>query len=266
VAKNRAFPLGRTTASSGIWWSALDNRFRFGFGDLFGTGIIATTNTFPPGKYYHVSATYDGSAFRLYVNGRLEAQQILTKQIDYDSSVPWTIGSASPEFRSVGFPRTFNGVIDEVTIYGRALSEEEVQARFTHTTEVTVRVEDGRGGEDLQTFVLGLQPGEIRGSVLQEVTNEQLQIIHDAQGSSIVFVNDASALVATGFVDWGELGGDFTKIANPFAFGIQGIPGLNVTVAKSNDSAPFERRNQTTGWSGNFFPNSKLLWTGSSGS
>src|SRR5262249_42749396 len=63
-----------------------------------------------------------------FVDGTPQGQLTLTKPVTYDASIPWTIGSTSASFRSAGVPRTWNGVIDEVGIYNRALSQAEIQA------------------------------------------------------------------------------------------------------------------------------------------
>ena len=52
-----------------IAWSAQSGGFfRFNF---FG-GSIVSPGTFPAGVFYHVAGTYDGAAYRLYVNGVLQ--------------------------------------------------------------------------------------------------------------------------------------------------------------------------------------------------
>ncbi len=109
-----------------IWWSALTGRFRLGFG-IVGTDEIQSQHTFASGQFHHVAASYDGTAFKLFVDGALEAQAATTRTVVY-SAVPWSIGSTSATFRSIGFPRTWNGVIDEVSIYSRALSPSEIQS------------------------------------------------------------------------------------------------------------------------------------------
>ena len=79
------------SVSLSLWWRAADNRFLFGFGNI-NSERIDSTNTFPPGQFYHVAGTYDGTTFKLYVNGNVEGQITVTKTIAYDSSIPWTIG------------------------------------------------------------------------------------------------------------------------------------------------------------------------------
>ena len=92
VQKGLLAPAGHFSASESLCWSATNQRFRFTVGN-YGTNVIATTNIFPPGQFYHVVGTYNGLQLKLYVNGTLEAQKALQMTIPYDAAVPWTIGS-----------------------------------------------------------------------------------------------------------------------------------------------------------------------------
>jgi hypothetical protein len=129
VQKGLPIPTGHTDQSVSLWWSAQQQKFIFGFGDSF-TERIVSSSTFPSGQWYHVAATYDGTTFKLYVNGALEGTMALTKTIVYDPAIPWTIGSTAAPFRILGAPRTFNGVIDEVEIFNRALTQGEIQSIY----------------------------------------------------------------------------------------------------------------------------------------
>ena len=73
----------------------------------------------PAGEWHHVAATYDGTTARLYVDGKLAASLPFSGNVG-DSNT-WRIGAygANP----VGY---FAGLIDEVQIYDRALSSDEV--------------------------------------------------------------------------------------------------------------------------------------------
>lgn len=110
------------------WRATPDYRFLFLFGNVK-SELIVSKDTFPPGAFYFVAGTYDGTTFRLYVNGVLEGTLTETKTIPY-STDPWDIGSASPLSRSEGFSRTFNGIIDEVEAFKDALSETTIQAIY----------------------------------------------------------------------------------------------------------------------------------------
>jgi hypothetical protein len=129
VQKGLPPPTGYTNVPISLAWSAQQQKFVFTFG-VMTTERIVSSSTFPTGTFYYVAATYDGSTFKLYVNGALEAQMALVKTILYSPAIPWTIGSTAAPIRAVGYPRTFNGVIDEVEIFNRALSPAEIQAIY----------------------------------------------------------------------------------------------------------------------------------------
>lgn len=94
------------------------------------TTTFNSANQYPPGQFYHVAVTYDGAAVKLYVNGVLDSEQPRNTPIEYDDSVPYAIGSNFSVFRSVGYPRTWNGIIDELQFFDRALTETEIKAVF----------------------------------------------------------------------------------------------------------------------------------------
>jgi len=108
-----------------LWRDNPDNRFLFFSGDQF-SELIESKDTFPPGVFYFVAATYDGATFKLYVNGVLEGSLAEKKTIPYTSAHTWQIGSTDAIYRSEGFPRTFNGVIDEVEAFSVALSSAKI--------------------------------------------------------------------------------------------------------------------------------------------
>ncbi len=73
------------------------------------------------GQWQHVAATYDGAVARFFLDGVQTASKPFTGNVG--NSNAWRLGAygASP----AGF---FDGAIDEVRIYDRALSVEEIQA------------------------------------------------------------------------------------------------------------------------------------------
>jgi len=111
-----------------LWWSAIDDHFRFAFGNIY-SELIATNDTFPAGSFYFVAATYDGGTFRLYVNGVLEGTYAEKKTILYSSNT-WNIGSTNAYYRGEGDARTWNGIIDEVQAYKAALSATQIAALY----------------------------------------------------------------------------------------------------------------------------------------
>src|SRR5262249_37373024 len=86
--------------------------------DLFGT------TTLLPNTWYHGAITYDGATLNLYLNGVLEA----TKTTAPINTVPETNGL------TIGYRPLQNirwqGQLDEVEIFNRALSQAEIQAIY----------------------------------------------------------------------------------------------------------------------------------------
>ena len=88
-----------------------------------GTGNSRTSSSsIPTGTLTHVAFTWDGTKIRIYVNGALDAQGGTTIASIGANTVPLLIGRFSASY--------FKGLIDELSIYSRALSDAEVQALY----------------------------------------------------------------------------------------------------------------------------------------
>jgi hypothetical protein len=78
------------------------------------------TDPVPVDRWSHVAVTYDGATLRLYVDGRQAASRAITGAIQTPSNPVW-IGGNLP------YGEHFDGLIDEVRIYDRALSQREIR-------------------------------------------------------------------------------------------------------------------------------------------
>jgi hypothetical protein len=78
-------------------------------------------STLPLNAWTYLASTYDGTAVRLYVNGTLVTTTAVTGSLPA-STGPFRIGGNSI------WAEWFNGLIDEVRVYSRALSSSEIQA------------------------------------------------------------------------------------------------------------------------------------------
>jgi len=78
------------------------------------------TNTLPLNVYSHIAVTYNGSALVFYVNGVATRSTAVTGNIQI-SSMPLRIGG------NTIWGEYFQGQIDEVRVYNRALSQSEIQ-------------------------------------------------------------------------------------------------------------------------------------------
>ena len=90
---------------------------------------IQTKDSIWEGQWYFLTATYDGHVLKIFVNGILDTQENATVTIN-SGTRPLNIGRKNVE----GYDH-FHGIIDEVRIYNRALSEEEIQALYRYYTK-----------------------------------------------------------------------------------------------------------------------------------
>ncbi|WP_206068505.1 LamG-like jellyroll fold domain-containing protein [Nonomuraea composti] len=82
------------------------------------------TASLPLNTWSHLATTYDGTTLRLYVNGVLAGQRTAGGPIRTDNGI-LRIGGNSL------WSEYFNGLIDEVRIYNRALNATEIQTDMT---------------------------------------------------------------------------------------------------------------------------------------
>lgn len=87
--------------------------------------VLASRKTdWHTGEWYHLAATYDGARMRLYINGSEDANSPLPASGRIRPSGPTCfIGSCGGKW-------PFRGTIDEVRIWRRALSSDEVRTAF----------------------------------------------------------------------------------------------------------------------------------------
>ena len=76
------------------------------------------------GQWHHVAGVYDGTNMFLYVDGTLDVSKPATGAI-VQNSYPVCIGHNAEAPAS-----SFNGLIDEVSLYNRALTASEIQADY----------------------------------------------------------------------------------------------------------------------------------------
>lgn len=125
--------------ASGIQWAQIINKnvddqyqiqhnfnnsaFEFALRTNVNRRYVLSTTVPQQGVWYHVVGTYNGASLRIHVNGVFENAVSLSGNI-VSSISPVRIGSRSSN------DRFFNGDIDEVAIYNRALSATEISSRY----------------------------------------------------------------------------------------------------------------------------------------
>jgi hypothetical protein len=83
---------------------------------------LCGTTTILPDTWYHAVVTYDGTTLSLYLNGNLESQAPMTLNTVIDANgltIGYRVGGA-----------LWQGLIDEVEVFNRALSAEEIAAIY----------------------------------------------------------------------------------------------------------------------------------------
>ena len=89
-----------------------------------GAENIAEAQAPPVGEWYHVAATFDRGKLELYINGRMEDSAVVSAQTETltDLLTPVSIGA-----RMFTGDLLLEGSIDEVAIWSRVLSEDEIK-------------------------------------------------------------------------------------------------------------------------------------------
>jgi len=150
--------------------------------------VVSEKTDWKTSQWYYVVGVWDGTtgtnSLKLYINGELDAQwtadaaMTLTK----DTQRFW-IGS---EYWSSGFEKSFNGSIDEVHIYNRALSAEEIrQHYYQYYQEKIIFASDRSGNWDIWM----MNPD---GTGLQQLTTDpadDFQPDLSPDGTKIVFIS-----------------------------------------------------------------------------
>jgi hypothetical protein len=95
---------------------------------IVGGDVMNSTSPIPAGMFVHVAMVHTGTSMRLYINGVLDAHAEGTFAPAPTNSRPLRIGADG------GGGSLFMGEIDEPRIFGRGLSDAEIQTLFWQST------------------------------------------------------------------------------------------------------------------------------------
>ena len=136
--------LSKTTGTStnshywmlGTWPSSGDMRLRFRLKtDGITTEYVASRGDYGVDEWVFAAAVYDGSNMILYQNGTAVGSAGKSGKLEKSKSVSAWIGG-NP---SGATDRPFDGLIDEVAIFDKALSAQEIQAIYSAALNPTAR-------------------------------------------------------------------------------------------------------------------------------
>jgi len=120
VAKRYSSPTGSYTSYRLVIRSS--GTFEFWVVNTDGVRDVASTSAIA-NEWIHLVGVYDGFDIKIYVNGELKDTESLTGDIRYDDN-PLRIASLD------GTNCMFDGLIDDVRIYNRALTETEIRGLY----------------------------------------------------------------------------------------------------------------------------------------
>lgn len=139
-------------------------------------GSLKSNIQLTPGQWYHVAYTQDGTNRRLYIDGALDSS---------DSAIETYSGQTPDDIRigrrgGTATDQRFNGLIDEVEIFDRALSADEIQAIYNAGSagkckeiviEVDIDIKPGSDPNSINPKSKGVIPVAILGSITFDVTD-----------------------------------------------------------------------------------------------
>jgi len=100
---------------------------RFQVSNTLPSGSMATGSTnVNDGQWHHVAGTYDGTEYNVYVDGMLDGSMKATGSIDTWDGYWFCIGAHYKKTDARDPRYFFDGLIDDVRVYDRALSEAEI--------------------------------------------------------------------------------------------------------------------------------------------
>jgi hypothetical protein len=145
----------------------------------------AAVSALTPGRWYHLVGTYNGSNVSIYVDGVLMGSA---------SASGGLYSSGSIDIGGKGFDH-FAGAIDEVRIYNRSLSAQEIRALYENKSNLLVREELSRGSRysacvtPNDGFVDGATLCSVNLTVLDTPPTHSAPVINSTFGTNYSYEN-----------------------------------------------------------------------------
>lgn len=177
--------MNATTLPTG-WHTLISRQFGTGVQDSWGlftrgTNLEFYTNstTFiaapvTTGTWTHVAGVLDGTAVRLYVNGALVASGTTTVPIPNDDNEV-VIGASSNGNPLIS--EFFNGTLDEIRVYNRALSQAEIQ------TDMNTPIVATSSGSTTTTFVYDGDGGRVK-KIVGATTTRYVNQLYECESNN----------------------------------------------------------------------------------
>ena len=165
LGQQTSTPYGSPTGWVNAIYVGTDGKLRASM--FTGAGVMTSVGTVNNNVYHHVAVTYDGTAQKLYLDGTQIATVNNTQQA-YANRYRYQLGTGNTSVWPAGNGTwyNFNGIIDEPTVYDRALSATEISRIVTALDSGKTPYPltddgndvDGDGLTDFQENRLGTEP------------------------------------------------------------------------------------------------------------
>ena len=209
---------------------------------------LLTNSSITPNRWYHLVAVREGKTMRVYLDGQQDAVTVNNATGSLPEVLDLVMGQQSRTLTS----RHYNGLLDNVVLYNRALSAADIQLRFEgKDIPITVLTDsDDDGTTDITELRGGRDPSNPTDAKLVSELTIQNQssiplgnLFDDANGSSI---GDAVQTNGSGSAAAADLGVDFVNIG--------GDAAGPITSSAGGPTFDFT----SIGWTGGSSPNSIL--------
>ncbi len=164
------------------------------------TTLISTGSVVAPGSWYHVAAVYDGAQMRIYRDGEEVARTPASGSVHTDAGAPAALGNQPPGAGD----RPFDGLLDDVRMYNRALSPSSIAALMDSDSlghlEPAFVFGDPTGNEEVSALDAALVLQHAVGLIVLEGEAARSA---DVSGKAGVSALDAALILefATGLID-----------------------------------------------------------------
>ena len=91
---------------------------------------LGSNSSVPVNEWHHLTATFHGGDAAIYIDGQLDRSARMSVSSIMNDAQPLTVGGAWEYCGADSFEGEFNGTIDEIMIFSRALSAQEVEGLY----------------------------------------------------------------------------------------------------------------------------------------
>lgn len=156
------------------------------------------TSAITPNVFTHVVGTYDGTTMTLYINGAAVGTKVVNAPINH-SSQALDIGTQGGAYYN------WNGSIDEVQLYSRAISSAEVSMLYDLGNDIEYKWQSENGGS--WTDIVGATSETYDPPTITQTTQFR-RAARRTPCSNWIYSNGVTKIIVENYTDGGSITGD----------------------------------------------------------